>query len=140
VAKSTGRCLILADGFYEWEAIGNGPKQPWRFSLTTGAVFALAGLCTTWTPEEGLPLRSCTVITTEPNELVKPVHDRMPAILADAESMAKWLDPELGSDGARAILAPLPVALMRKEKAAKAVGKPSNEGPGLLHPEQPELF
>ncbi len=140
VANSKGRCLILADGFYEWEAVASGPKQPWRFSLAGGEVFALAGLCTTWTPEDGLPLRSCTVITTEPNELVAPVHDRMPAILADEESMAAWLDPQVGSDAARAILAPLPTALMRKDKAAQAVGKPANEGPALLHPEQPGLF
>jgi putative SOS response-associated peptidase YedK len=140
VAKSKGRCLILADGFYEWEVVASGPKQPWRFSLAGGEVFALAGLCTTWTPEEGQPLRSCTVITTEPNELVAPVHDRMPAIITDEESMAAWLAPEVDSDAARALLAPLPATSMRKDKAAQAVGKPANEGPALLHPEQPGLF
>lgn len=140
VAKSEGRCLILADGFYEWEAVASGPKQPWRFSLASGTVFALAGLCTTWQPDEGPPLRSCTVITTEPNELVAPVHDRMPAILTTEEAMEAWLDPAIDSDGARGLLEPLQANLMRKDKAAQAVGKPSNEGPALLHPEQPGLF
>lgn len=140
VAKAKGRCLILADGFYEWESVASGPKQPWRFSLVEGGVFALAGLCTTWTPEDGLPLRSCTVITTAPNELVAPIHDRMPAILTSAEDLSAWLDPSVDSDSARRLLRPLPAELMRKDKAAQAVGKPSNEGSGLLHPEQPGLF
>jgi len=140
VAKSSGRCLILADGFYEWEAVAGGPKQPWRFSLAAGGVFALAGLCTTWTPEGGPPLRSCTVITTEPNELVAPIHDRMPAILPTSEEMDAWLSAEVDSDSARELLRPLPAGLMRKDKAAQAVGKPANEGASLLHPEQPGLF
>ena len=140
VAKAKGRCLILADGFYEWEAVASGPKQPWRFSLENGGVFALAGLCTTWTPEGGRPLRSCTVITTEPNELVAPVHDRMPAILTTEAEFEAWLDPATDSAAAREMLKPLPAKLMRKDKAAQAVGKPSNEGPALLHPEQPGLF
>lgn len=140
VAHSEGRCLILADGFYEWEAVQGGPKQPWRFTLADGSVFALAGLCATWQPKEGPALRSCTVITTEPNDLVRPIHDRMPAILADNESAEAWLDPTVDSASARELLAPLAAGRMLKQKAARAVGKPSNEGRALLEPEQPELF
>jgi len=140
VSKSSGRCLILADGFYEWEGVASGPKQPWRFTLSDGAAFALAGLCTTWTPEGGPDLRSCTVITTEPNQLVAPIHDRMPAILSDSAAMASWLDPAVDSSDAQKLLKPLPMELMKKEKAAQAVGRPGNEGPALLRPEQPGLF
>ena len=135
------RCLIPADGFYEWEGAKGSVKQPWRFALSDGSVFAFAGLCTTWQPPEGgEPLRSLTIITTEPNDLVRPVHDRMPAILADAEAQACWLDPAFGADEACQLLAPCAVERMSAAKAGRAVGKPGNEGPHLLEPEQPGLF
>ena len=141
IASSAGRCLIPADGFYEWEGAKGSVKQPWRFTLTDGSIFAFAGLCTTWQPPEGgEPLRSLTVITTEPNELVKPIHDRMPAILADDDSQNRWLDPALDADAACRLLAPYPSDHMSSAKVAQAVGKPGNEGPHLLEPEQPGLF
>jgi putative SOS response-associated peptidase YedK len=140
IATAAGRCLILADGFYEWEAVGGGTKQPWRFTVDGGAVFALAGLCTSWQPEEGPPVRSCVVATTEPNQLVEPIHNRMPAILADRDRMDAWLDPTVDARAAVAVLEPLDPSRMQKDKAARAVGKPGNEGPDLLHPEQDGLF
>jgi putative SOS response-associated peptidase YedK len=141
IGSSAGRCLIPADGFYEWEGVKGGPKQPWRFTVDGGKPFAFAGLCATWQPPDDAPLlRSCTVITTEPNSLVSPIHDRMPAILADVELQERWLDPECSGDEACFLLKPLAANRMTTAKAAKAVGKPSNEGQSLLTPDQQELF
>jgi putative SOS response-associated peptidase YedK len=141
VASASGRCLIPADGFYEWQQLKPGTKQPWRYTLANGEPFAFAGLCETWTPAEGgEPLRSFTVVTTEPNNLVAEVHDRMPAILATAAAREARLDPELEPAATRTLLAPLESGAMAAERVSRAVGKPSNEGPGLLVPEQQQLF
>jgi len=141
IEEASGRCLIIADGFYEWEAIKGSTKQPWRFTVDGGIPFAFAGLCSTWTPKDsGPPLRSCVIITTEPNALVKPIHNRMPAILADQASQEAWLNPMVGGEEAAGLLKPLADSRMEKAKAAKAVGKPSNEGPLLFLPEQEGLF
>ena len=140
VAKAAGRCLVVADGFYEWADTGGRRKQPWRFTVDGGVPFAFAGLCTTWQPPDGPPLRSLTVITTSPNSLVEPVHNRMPAILADDETRAAWLDPKLGADEVCALLAPIDPERMSADRVSVAVGSPRNEGPGLLEPEQTELF
>ena len=141
IATSSGRCAILADGFYEWESVGSGPKQPWRFTVDGESVFVFAGLCTSWTePNSGRTLRSCVIITTEPNSVVMPIHDRMPAILASPEAVSEWLDPAVGAEGATALLGPLTAGRVTKAKAARAVGRPRNEGPALLVPEQSGLF
>jgi putative SOS response-associated peptidase YedK len=89
------RCLVLADGFYEWQKPEDpkGKRRPMRFTVDDGEPFAFAGLCASWYPDEGEPLHTCTIITTTPNALVAPVHDRMPAILADEETRAAWLSP-----------------------------------------------
>ncbi|MEI7888982.1 MAG: SOS response-associated peptidase family protein, partial [Actinomycetes bacterium] len=76
----------------------------------------------------------------EPNQLVEPIHNRMPAILADRDQMDGWLDPTVDARAAVALLKPLDPGRMQKAKAARAVGKPGNEGPALLHPEQDGLF
>jgi putative SOS response-associated peptidase YedK len=139
--SSNGRCLVVADGFYEWQGVKGGPKQPWRFTVDGGEPFCFAGLHTTWVPEQGgLKLRSCTIITTTPNELVKPVHDRMPAILADPADLEAWLDPDLDGTEASGLLRPFDASRMSADRVARAVGKPGNEGPSLLIPEQEGLF
>ncbi len=84
------RCLILADGFYEWQKSAQG-KQPYRICRRDGKVFAFAGLWERWEKEDQ-PLESCTILTTEANELIKPLHDRMPVILGP-ELFGRWLDP-----------------------------------------------
>lgn len=141
VASASGRCLVPADGFYEWQQVKPGTKQPWRYTLADGEPFAFAGLCETWTAADGgEPLRSFTVVTTEPNSLVAEVHDRMPAILATREAREAWLDPGLDPAATRGLLAPLESGAMAAERVSRAVGKPSNEGPGLLVPEQQQLF
>lgn len=80
------RCLIPADGFYEWKMVGDR-KYPFLFTLTDQKPFTFAGLWESWRDPEGVELRSCTIITTEPNELVRQYHDRMPVILDD---IARW--------------------------------------------------
>jgi putative SOS response-associated peptidase YedK len=85
------RCLIPADGFYEWQKIDR-IKKPLRFSLKSGEPFGLAGLYETCISPEQKPVNTCTIITTEPNELLRPIHDRMPVIVPK-EQEAAWMDP-----------------------------------------------
>jgi putative SOS response-associated peptidase YedK len=101
------RCLVLADGYYEWKG-----KRPFRFTLKDGAPFAFAGLWERWGQPDGSALLSFTIITTEPNELARKVHNRMPAILR-AEDYEKWLDPDLRDVSLlRNCLLPCPAAEM----------------------------
>ena len=83
------RCLIVADGFYEWQKIGP-KKKPLRFFLKTGQPFGLAGLYETWISPEQKPVNTCTIITTEPNDMVRPIHDRMPVVVR--ERVSRLLD------------------------------------------------
>ena len=85
------RCLILADGFYEWKRVGVG-KQPYHIRMRDGRPFAIAGLWDRWAPPGGDPVESCTIVTTSPNDVLAPIHDRMPVILPPAQH-ALWLDP-----------------------------------------------
>jgi putative SOS response-associated peptidase YedK len=86
------RCLIPADGFYEWQKIGR-IKKSLRFSLKSGEPFGLAGLYETWISPEQKPVHTCTIITTEPNDLLRPIHDRMPVIVKK-ELENFWIDPD----------------------------------------------
>jgi putative SOS response-associated peptidase YedK len=146
VGKFRHRCLIVADGFYEWMKAEDPkqPRRPWRFTVDGGEPFAFAGLCTRkeWDdPEErGVDpdgyLYSATLITTTPNAVVRPVHDRMPAILPGPEAEAAWLDPRLTTEEAIAMcVPPLDPARMDGAPANPAlnkVGKGMAEGPELL--------
>ncbi len=87
------RCLVIADGFYEWQQGGRG-KQPVYIVLKSREPFGFAGLWDNWTSPDGEEIKSCTIITTEANELLKPIHDRMPVILNRNEE-AIWLDPAM---------------------------------------------
>jgi putative SOS response-associated peptidase YedK len=87
------RCIIPASGFYEWKA-EQGIKQPWFISLVSGEPMAFAGLWERWHPGDGELVESCCIITTEANELMRPVHDRMPVIL-DAGQWREWLSPNM---------------------------------------------
>jgi putative SOS response-associated peptidase YedK len=144
LGKYRHRCLIVADGFYEWMKAEDPkqPRQPWHFQVDGGASFAFAGLCTRkeWShPEErGYDdgyLYTCTLVTTTPNEVVAPVHDRMPAILPSPEAEAAWLRPDLSVEDAVAICGPLDPQRMSGAPANPAlnkVGKGMAEGPELL--------
>ena len=81
-ALASRRCLVIADGFYEWQRIGNA-RRPMRVSMKSGDLFAFAGLWDSWRDPAGDIVRSCTIITTEPNELLRPIHNRMPFILPE---------------------------------------------------------
>lgn len=125
------RCLVLADGFYEWRKEPDGSKTPMRFTLADGAPFAFAGLWETWDAPDGNLLRTFTIITGRPNELVAPVHDRMPAILLP-EHEAIWLDdaaePAIWQD----ILRPYPAEAMATAVASRRVNAVSNDDVGVL--------
>jgi putative SOS response-associated peptidase YedK len=135
VGKFRHRCLIVADGFYEWLKAEDPkqPRQPWRFTVDGGEPFAFAAICTRkeW---EGEWLHSCTIITTTPNDLVAKVHDRMPAILPGPEAEAAWLDPGLSAEEAVAMCGPLQVSRMQSAPANPKLNKVGKgiEGPELL--------
>jgi SOS response associated peptidase (SRAP) len=95
IRQAKHRCLILTDGFYEWQKPEDPrqPRRPLHFSLGSGEPFCFAGLWTSWTSPEGDVVPSCTIVTCDANELTRPIHDRMPVILADPEVWECWLDP-----------------------------------------------
>jgi putative SOS response-associated peptidase YedK len=128
--RSSHRCLVLADGFYEWIA-SEDPKQPrlpMRFSLKGGGSFCFAGLWTTWRGA----VHSCSVVTTSANELVAPVHDRMPVVLADPAAWEAWLDPALDGGAVTPLLAPLPAGALELVPANPVLNHPDHEGPDCL--------
>lgn len=126
------RCLILADGFYEWRK-GGVFKQPIRYTQKDGEPFAFAGLWASWTGPQGT-VRSCTIVTTEPNDLIRPVHDRMPVILSE-EAERMWLDPRLENpETLRSVLTSFPAGSMRASVVSNSVNFVSNKGPECAEP------
>jgi putative SOS response-associated peptidase YedK len=127
------RCLIPADGFYEWQAQPGG-KQPFYIHMADGGPFAFAGLWEQWRTPEGPWLETCTILTTEANALMRPLHDRMPVIIPP-EQYARWLDPELRDSGPlQELLAPYPAEAMEAMPVSKAVNKVGNDDPSLIAP------
>ena len=113
------RCLVLADGFYEWQKVER-KKQPYLFRLRDGAPFAFAGLWEHW-ERDGRALDSCTILTTGANALVKPLHERMPVILAPAD-FDRWLDPKAAKGPElQALLRPYPAEAMTAYPVATRV-------------------
>ncbi|MGF1615513.1 MAG: SOS response-associated peptidase [Gammaproteobacteria bacterium] len=124
------RCLIAADGFYEWQRTEGG-KQPYFIRLRTGEPFAFAGLWDRW-EGEGEIIESCTVIVTAANALVATIHDRMPVILSPADHDS-WLDPKLQDPrGLQPLLRPYPPDEMVASAVGLAVNNPRHDGPELL--------
>jgi putative SOS response-associated peptidase YedK len=133
------RCLIPADGFYEWKLADDGARQPVYFTLAGGQPFAFAALWARWRDgDDGELLESCTVITCRPNELVAPVHSRMPVILTP-ENEALWLDPQVEAQEAVNLLAPYPAELMRALEVSKRVNSVLNDDASLLEPDDLQL-
>jgi len=127
------RCLIIADGFYEWQAMPAGPKQPFHITRTDGDLFAFAGLWSIWHAEDGSTLRTCTILTTAANSTIAPLHDRMPVILArDAE--AAWLDTATAPDQLTGILRGLSPASTALHPVGRAVNDARYDGPECLEP------
>jgi putative SOS response-associated peptidase YedK len=131
------RCLIPADGFYEW-ASGSKPKQPYHIARADGTLFGFAGLWELWRPPEGRPLESCTIITAPANARLRPVHDRMPVIL-DPADYAAWLDPGPGDIlRLRELLAPCPEEWLVLQTVGLRVNDPRNDDPECAAPAPPQ--
>jgi putative SOS response-associated peptidase YedK len=132
-AFRTRRCVIPASGFYEWEHRGRS-KQPWLFRRRDGQPFGLAGLWESWRAPDGTALETCAVLTTEPNELMRPIHHRMPVMLTP-EQFEPWLDPHL-TDPARLapLLRPTAASSMTTLAVGTYVSSIRNEGPACLAP------
>lgn len=130
------RCLVLADGFYEWQK-GTGPKgrsQPFHFRLASGDPFAFAGLWEIWRPqEEADPLLTCTIITGPANEVVAPVHGRSPIVLT-GERMWRWMDGDASREELRNLLMPLPAEMLDGYPVATLVNSPAADSPELIEP------
>jgi putative SOS response-associated peptidase YedK len=127
-AVNRGRCLIPADGFYEWKAVpGQKTKQPMYIRLKGGDLFAFAGLWTSGAHE----IPTCAIITTAPNELVATIHDRMPVILTEG-SERLWLDTKVPALEAMSVLQPYPADLMETWPVSTMVNRAVRDAPEMV--------
>jgi putative SOS response-associated peptidase YedK len=138
------RCLIVADGFYEWTR--DERRQPFHVTRADGELFAFAGLRTAWKDPQGEWLRSCAIVTTRANEAIAPIHPRMPVIL-DPDDEEDWLDPATPPERLQDLLHPLATERTRARAVSKAVNDARYDGPECLAepapapaPAQPGLF
>jgi putative SOS response-associated peptidase YedK len=127
------RCLIPSDGFYEWQKpSGKGASAPYYFHTTDHHPFAFAGLWEFWRSPEGEDLRSCTILTTQANSLVAPVHERMPVML-HGDDMERWLGPG-NPEVWMGLLKPFPAERMVVYPVSTNVNSPMRDGPDLVRP------
>lgn len=130
------RCLILADGFYEWQKQPDSKlKVPYRFELTSKEPFAFAGLWQYEEDDKGNKVPHSVIITTTPNELIEKVHDRMPVILTP-NNEEQWLNPDISSEDAISLLEPYPANEMQKYQISTLVNSPKNDSAEILIPAQ----
>ncbi len=130
-AYARRRCLVPADGFFEWRKEGKA-RQPFLIRRKDGSPFAFAGLWERWkNPADGSIVRSCTIVTCPANALVAPIHDRMPVILAP-EDHARWLDPAAAD--AQSLLAPYPAAALETFPVNPRVNSPQHDDPECIQP------
>jgi len=155
VSVKRRRCLILADGYYEWKTFGPKKKQPYFLRPKDDGPIAFAGIWDCWSPPHPQPLsqeargalepiESCGIITTDANELSRPIHDRMPVMLRGAEAAA-WIDPAIEEPRLLAeLLRPFPAELMTCYAVGPLVNSVKNNGPQCIAPatafESPSLF
>jgi putative SOS response-associated peptidase YedK len=131
------RAIVPADGFYEWQPVpGRKQKQPWFIRRRDGEPLAFAGLWEIWHDparrDDAPRIRSCTIITTDANDVVQPLHDRMPVVLPESE-WDRWLDPTFQDiDVLRTLLVPAPAAAFEAWPVTSLVNKADNNGPELL--------
>ncbi|MBS1871058.1 MAG: SOS response-associated peptidase [Actinobacteria bacterium] len=133
-----GRCLVVADGFYEWTR--DERRQPFHVTRDAGEPFAFAGIRTAWRDPrnpDGELLRSCAIVTTEANAKVAHIHPRMPVIL-DPRDEQEWLDPTTPPGRLHELLRPLPVELTHARPVSRAVNDARYDGPECLAPAAPE--
>src|SRR3954447_19747817 len=139
VRHAEHRCLVLADGWYEWQK-PEDPKQPRRplhFALADEAPFFFAGLWTTWTSPEGEQIPSCTIVTCEANAVARPIHDRMPVVMGDPAAWPIWLDASFDGPAACELLVPLAPDLLAVRPANPVVNSARREGPDCLAADMP---
>jgi putative SOS response-associated peptidase YedK len=136
------RAIVPADGFYEWQKLaGKKQKQPWFIRRRDGEPLAFAGLWEVWHDatigDEAPRLRTCAIITTDANDLLQPIHDRMPVVLPEPE-WDRWLDPEFSDiEALRALLVPAPDDEFEAWPVSTLVNKADNNGPELLAATEP---
>jgi putative SOS response-associated peptidase YedK len=129
--KHKRRCLIAADGFYEWKAVGK-KKQPYLIRQPNGKPFAFAGLWERWHGEDGKDLESCTLLTTDANARIAPLHDRMPVIFTERSQFEQWL----AADDVSPLLRPAPDDALSAVAVSTVVNNPRNETPECIEPIQ----
>lgn len=128
------RCLILADGFFEWHADQkSAPKTPYLFKLKNDHPFTFAGLYEHWQAPEGGELHTCTILTCPPNDLVKDYHNRMPVMLGESARW-HWLAEDADKNKLLDMLTPYPAEEMKCFPVSRAVNTPSNDSPEILEP------
>lgn len=133
-AMKRRRCLVPAEWFYEWQKIDGKAKQPYAISLRDDSLFAFAGLWERWRDKaKDQVIETYTILTVDPNELLEPIHDRMPAILAPKDYQ-RWLEPGEPTHLPTDLLRPYPAEEMKAWKVGSAVGNVRNNAPELLAP------
>ena len=125
------RCLVPADAFYEWKRFDAKTKQPYAIALKSGEPYAFAGLWESWRPKEGDPLETFTILTTDPNELMQSIHNRMPVIL-EPRDYNRWLDSANPQTPPVDLLRPFPAEKMLAWPVTDRVGNVRNNDPELL--------
>jgi putative SOS response-associated peptidase YedK len=137
------RCLIPADGFYEWQHAQVGPKQPYHITRADGNLFAFAGLWSIWYGEDGAKLRTCAIVTAPANPAIAKLHDRMPVIL-DPGAESAWIDSSTPAAELPGLLRSLTAEQTRLQPVGLAVNDAHYDGPECLEPAlpsaQPSLF
>ena len=126
------RCLIPATGFYEWQQAGSR-KQPMHIHAPGGGLLSMAGLWEIWHAPDGGELETCTILTTTPNTLMEPIHNRMPVIL-DPADYSMWLDPETAPDQLNHLLRPFDPARLAAFPVSTAVNRPQNDTAECIAP------
>ncbi len=124
------RCLIPATGFYEWQQTATG-RQPMYIRLISGRIMTFAGLWEVWKDAEGRELRTFTIVTTAPNALIAPIHNRMPVIIPP-DLRAKWLNIDCPVENVQQLIRPCEDELLVADRVSSRVNSPHNEGPELL--------
>jgi putative SOS response-associated peptidase YedK len=143
-AFRTRRCLIPADGFYEWKKLGK-ERQPYHFDMTDGTLFAFAGLWDRWKSPAGQMLESCSIMTTTANKLLEDIHDRMPVILPQRHYQTWLTAPATEAQRLADLLLPFEANLMKRYAVSSLINKAQNEVPECAkevseaHVSQPEI-
>ncbi len=128
------RCLVLADGFFEWDKKGT-KRVPYRIVIKDEQPFSLAGICDYWKDEKGKEIKSFSIITTEANRIISKIHDRMPVILLRKDEKV-WLDPDLDIIQAMKMLHPYPAEEMKMYPVSTLVNSPKNDLPQVIKSER----